>query len=130
MRRPRPPRALHPLWVPTVPLLPPPPPDWSGKPAAPYDAYVAPPPSRPDPFRWRSIIEEVAQKHGVLMSDMRSVRRGRPLVAARHEAMWRMRNETSMSLPEIGRRLGGRDHTTVLHGIRKHEARIANGTAK
>lgn len=129
--RPRPPRAVHPLWVPSVPLLPPPEPDWTTKPAAPYDEYVEPPPvAKPEPFRWREIIEEVARKHGFFMAEMRSIRRGWPLVAARHEAMWRLRNETSMSLPEIGRRMGGRDHTTVIHGIRKHEQRIANGTAK
>jgi hypothetical protein len=131
--RPKPRRKTvgHPLWVPTLLLLSPPPPDWSGAPMAPYDHYVPPPKApRPGPYQWRDIIEQVAQKHGVFMSDMRSVRRGRPLVAARHEAMWRLKRETSMSLPEIGRRLGGRDHTTVIHGIKAHQERIDKGTAK
>lgn len=126
LRRP----ASHPLWVPTLLMLPPPRPDWAGTPTAPYDVYVAPPPSRPGPYRWRDIVEEVAAKHGVFMSDMRSVRRGRAQVAARHEAMWRLRNETTMSLPEIGRRLGGRDHTTVLHGVKRHQERLDKGIAK
>jgi hypothetical protein len=44
------------------------------------------------------------------------------LVAARHAVMWRMRRELGLSLPAIGR-LFGRDHTTVLNGIRRHEQR-------
>jgi chromosomal replication initiation ATPase DnaA len=42
-------------------------------------------------------------------------------VAARFEAMWRMARETGASLNQIGRQLGGRHHTTVLHGIRAYE---------
>lgn len=70
----------------------------------------------------KQIVRQVAQKHGVSVKDVYSVRRDRPSVAARHEAMYRLREETTLSLPQIGRLLGGRDHTTVLHGIRKHAA--------
>lgn len=73
---------------------------------------------------WKLIIAEVADAHDVLIADLLSPRRAVRLVHARHEAMWRLRNETTMSLPMIGKRLGGRDHTTVLHGIRKHEERL------
>jgi hypothetical protein len=73
---------------------------------------------------WKTIIREVAAKHGVEIREMLSQRRGRPVVAARHEAVYRMRYETTMSLPQIGRRMGGRDHSTVLHGIRSHECRL------
>ena len=38
--------------------------------------------------------------------------------------MYRMKTETTMSLPKIGDRLGGKDHTTVLYGIRKHKAKM------
>lgn len=73
---------------------------------------------------WRVILEEVAEHHGFNVKELLSRRRMVALVAARHEAMWRMRQETSMSLPEIAMRLGNRDHTTVLWGLRKHLARL------
>ena len=70
------------------------------------------------------IMREVCDKHGISKSELLSPRRAVPIVAARHEAMYRMSKETTMSLPAIGRRMGGRDHTTVLHGIRKYEANL------
>jgi hypothetical protein len=73
---------------------------------------------------WRIIVREVCQKHGVPEIDIFSHRRPHNVVLARHEMMYRMRHETPLSLPQIGKRLGGRDHTTVLHGIRKHQARL------
>lgn len=77
-----------------------------------------------------SIIWQVAEKHGLSFSDLLSKRRFRPLAWARQEAMWRCANETPSSLPEIGRALGKRDHTTVIHGIRRHEERMrAHGAA-
>jgi len=78
--------------------------------------------------QWRRIAREVAAKHLVSMMDLLSPRRDREVVRARHEAFWRCKHETTMSLPEIGRRFGGRDHTTVLHGIRKHEERMREAT--
>jgi chromosomal replication initiation ATPase DnaA len=77
--------------------------------------------SRP---RIHEIISEVAKRHGVTPIAIISDRRNTKLVAARHEAMWRARNETTYSLPRIGRAFR-RDHTTVLHGVAKHEKRIA-----
>lgn len=71
----------------------------------------------------RQIVIEVATKHGFTVNEMVSHRRARPLVIARHEAMWRCFKETPCSLPQIGR-LFDRDHTTVLHAIRKHEQRM------
>lgn len=71
------------------------------------------------------IISEVAKKHGVTPVAITSDRRNAKLVAARYEAMWRARNETTYSLPRIGMAFR-RDHTTVLHGIAKHEA-LVNG---
>lgn len=79
----------------------------------------------------QQIIRETCLKHGFTRGELFSARRARLLVAARHEAMFRLSKETNMSLPAIGRRLGGRDHSTVLHGIRKHAAKLkaaeANG---
>lgn len=72
---------------------------------------------------WKKIVREVSRKHGVSIIDILSTRRCREYVEARYEAMYRMRHETTMSYPQIGRRLGGRDHTTVLHGVREHARR-------
>lgn len=49
------------------------------------------------------------------------------IVLIRHQIMWEMRNqmEPTPSLPEIARAFGGRDHTSALNGIRKHEMRRA-----
>lgn len=80
----------------------------------------------PDAETWKRIVGEVCEKHGIDWLDLASVRRHKGLPEARFEAMYRMRYETTMSLPAIGRKLGGRHHTTVLHGIRKH----AEGLAK
>ncbi len=52
--------------------------------------------------------------------------RSKHIVAARQEAMYRVRKErTDMSLPMIGRVFGGKDHTTILHAVRKIEAQRA-----
>lgn len=67
-----------------------------------------------------SIIAEVARKHGLKVADLKGPRRNRPYVRARQEAMYRCYRETDNSLPAIGRAFGNRDHTTVLHGIRRH----------
>ncbi len=75
---------------------------------------------------WKRIILETCNKHDVSYNDIMSPRRAVPIVRARQEAMWRLKMETSMSYPAIGRRLGGKDHTTILHGVRKHEERLRN----
>lgn len=74
---------------------------------------------------WKQIAIEVGKKHDVTLSELLSPQRGQRVVIARHECFWRCKKETNLSLPQIGRRFGGRDHTTVLHGIRKHEERMA-----
>ena len=79
------------------------------------------------PFRWKLIIREVCLKHSVKLNEIMSTRRRRNIVDARHEAFYRLKNETSLSLPQIGRMMGGFDHTTVLHGVKRHEARFNTG---
>ena len=71
----------------------------------------------------RSIMCEVADKYGLCLVDLIGPSRERKLAWPRQEIFWRCANETKASLPQIGRELG-RDHTTVIHGIRKHQARI------
>ena len=75
----------------------------------------------------KQIIAEVASKYQVSISEICSHRRHREVVIARQEAMYRCKEETTCSLPMIGRALGGKDHTTVIYGIRKHLERVAGG---
>lgn len=67
-------------------------------------------------------IQRVVSKHfNVTKSDLLSARRNRTIVRPRQIAMFLSKALTPRSLPEIGRRFGGRDHTTVLHAVRKIE---------
>ncbi|KRR21887.1 helix-turn-helix domain-containing protein [Bradyrhizobium retamae] len=76
----------------------------------------------PAPLRVSQIQEVVCAAYGVNMNDMTSARRTAKLVLPRQVAMYLAKVMTGRSLPEIGRRFGGRDHTTVLHAVRKIEA--------
>jgi chromosomal replication initiator protein len=67
------------------------------------------------------IMEETAQYFSLSTGDLTSKSRSRPLTQARHIAMYLMRECTGLSLVKIGEIFGGRDHTTVLHGIKKVE---------
>ena len=68
------------------------------------------------------IQRTVARHFNVNRSDMLSSRRTANVVRPRQIAMYLAKTLTLRSLPEIGRRFGGRDHTTVLHAVRKIEA--------
>jgi chromosomal replication initiator protein len=70
------------------------------------------------------IMEETAQYFALSTADLTSKSRSRPLTQARHIAMYLMRECTGLSLVKIGEIFGGRDHTTVLHGIKKVEAEM------
>jgi hypothetical protein len=74
------------------------------------------------PHRSRGIKEiqaEVASEFGYSRQDLLSSRRFIKLCFARQYAMWRCANETMMSVADIGRRFGDRDHTTALHAVKK-----------
>lgn len=73
----------------------------------------------------KRIIAQVADRHGLTVAELMGTTRVRLIAHARQEAMWRISRELGRSLPEIGRMMGGRDHTTVLHGIRAYEKRLA-----
>lgn len=75
------------------------------------------------------IQKVVADSCGVRMLDMKSHRRTANVVRPRQIAMVLCKMMTLCSLPEIGRRFGGRDHTTVLHAIRKYDALMAKDEA-
>ena len=71
------------------------------------------------------ILKVISRHFGVSKSDLLSERRHRSVVWPRQIGMYLAKQLTSRSLPEIGRRFGGRDHTTVLHAIRKIEQHLA-----
>jgi chromosomal replication initiator protein len=74
--------------------------------------------------RIEDILRIVSRHYKVPRNDLLSSRRSRDVVRPRQIAMYLAKALTSRSLPEIGRRFGGRDHTTVLHSVRKVEQMI------
>lgn len=73
----------------------------------------------------KRIQEVVSAYFDIDEAEMRSSRRGRDVARPRQVAMYLARKLTPKSLPDIGRRFGGRDHTTVLHATRVIEALMA-----
>ena len=67
------------------------------------------------------IQKRVAEHYNIRFADMSSARRARAVARPRQVAMYLAKQLTSRSLPEIGRKFGGRDHTTVMHAVRKVE---------
>ena len=67
------------------------------------------------------IQKRVAEHFNVRLSEMYSARRARAVARPRQIAMYLSKQLTARSLPEIGRKFGGRDHTTVMHAVRRVE---------
>jgi chromosomal replication initiator protein len=86
-------------------------------------------PAEPKRVRIEDIQRVVARQYNVSRADLLSSRRTANVVRPRQVAMYLAKILTLRSLPEIGRRFGGRDHTTVLHAVRKIEALAGNDTA-
>ena len=72
------------------------------------------------------IQRKVAEHYNLRMTDMHSARRARAVARPRQVAMYLAKQLTSRSLPEIGRKFGGRDHTTVMHAVRKIDELMAD----
>ena len=70
------------------------------------------------------VIETVAKYFNISVPEMVSPSRNKELVQPRQVAMYLIRQETDASLPEIGGLLGGRDHTTILHGVERVKDRL------
>lgn len=68
---------------------------------------------------WRKILQQVGERLNVSLPDMVGQSRRHELVVARQAAMLLCRNKLGLSYPELGRIFGGRDHSTIIHGIRK-----------
>ena len=75
------------------------------------------------------IQKKVAEHFNIRLSDMFSARRARSVARPRQVAMYLAKQLTSRSLPEIGRKFGGRDHTTVMHAVRRIEELKATDNA-
>jgi len=67
------------------------------------------------------IQRRVSEHFNIKMAEMTSSRRSRVVARPRQVAMYLAKHLTQRSLPEIGRRFGGRDHTTVMHAVKKVE---------
>jgi chromosomal replication initiator protein len=78
----------------------------------------------PRRIKVEDILRVVSKQYGVSRIDILSKRRQRSIVYPRQIGMWLAKSLTQRSLPEIGRRFGNRDHTTVLHAIRKIEKEL------
>jgi chromosomal replication initiator protein len=83
-------------------------------------------PAEPKRVRIEDIQRIVARQYNVSRADLLSSRRTANVVRPRQVAMYLAKVLTLRSLPEIGRRFGGRDHTTVLHAVRKIENLAGN----
>ncbi|MCP1336454.1 chromosomal replication initiator protein DnaA [Futiania mangrovi] len=81
----------------------------------------------------RVTIEEiqrrVAEHYNLRLADMHSARRARAVARPRQVAMYLAKALTTRSLPEIGRKFGGRDHTTVIHAVRRVEELLGSDPA-
>ena len=73
------------------------------------------------PVRIEDILKAISQLYNVPKTELLSARRAQSVVRPRQIGMYLAKKLTARSLPEIGRRFGGRDHSTVLHAVRKIE---------
>ena len=77
--------------------------------------------SAPAPVHTELIVNEVASYYKVSPKEIRSKKRNRSISVARQVAIFLLRDLTQMSFPEIGREMGGRDHSTAMYAFRSVE---------
>lgn len=123
--------APRPEPVAPVEIVPPP----AKRPAKPKRDYIRDwlalaSPESIKPAGYAQIINLVCKRFGVTRLDIISERRTARVVVPRQICCYLMRHCTTLSLPEVGRRLGGRDHTTALSSVRKIERLLAEGHAE
>lgn len=86
--------------------------------------------TRVEPIRYtnppsiKEIIDDVSAYYGLTVVEMLSRRRSKSIVRPRQVAMYLAKRMTTRSLPEIGRHIGGMDHTTVIHGVNTVQKQI------
>jgi len=81
--------------------------------------------NQPTPVTVERIISEVARTYGVSSQDIRSTKRAAPISAARQTSMYIVRNITQMSMSDIGKEFGGKDHATVVYALQQVEKKMA-----
>lgn len=90
---------------------------------APALAPVTIPSLTPTARRYVHILYDVAARHDVTLEDLVGHSRSHKFIVARHEACYLLR-EANYSYPQIGRFLGNRNHTTIVHGVQKHKEKL------
>jgi len=91
-----------------------------------YYAWEGGPEMMPPPVPlWKQIVIEVAERERIPVLDLMSDFREKHVVAARAEIFYRIRHECGLSYVEIGKRMGNRDHSTVIWGCRRHAEKLA-----
>lgn len=75
------------------------------------------------PGRLGRLMRLFSQASGFTVAELQSVRRSKRLAHARQCLAWIMKKQSTLSLPQIGRKLGGRDHSTVIHAIKMVESK-------
>lgn len=78
--------------------------------------------ARLDEPRWRRIMRDVCERHNVTHQELIARIKTNRMIEPRLEAYWRLR-EVGYSFKRIGQLMGGRDHTTVIHGIKVYAKR-------
>ena len=73
----------------------------------------------------KNVLQKTAEYYEISLNDIMGVKRTREIVVPRQVAMFIMREELSMSFPRIAKSLGGKDHTTIMHGVNKIKTQVA-----
>ena len=71
------------------------------------------------------IIREIVKYYGTTVEDLLGKKRTKEIVMPRQITMYFLRHEASMSFPDIGKQMGGKDHSTIMHGCKKIESDIS-----
>jgi len=77
-------------------------------------------------FRPDSIIDAICQYYNIKTTQLKGAKRDSHLVGPRHMCMYLLKNEAGLTFVEIGNLLGGRDHSTVMHGVEKIGKNLEN----
>ena len=72
------------------------------------------------------IQRKVCEFYSIKLSDLNSSKRQKAIATARQVAMYLAKELTSKSLPDIGRSFGGKDHSTVIHAVKRVKENVAN----
>lgn len=85
---------------------------------------VEPPPPKGMSQKIYAIVAGVAKKHGVTVALIMGEARDKRVILARHEVWWRVWRTSGLSYPRMGA-MFRRDHTTIMHGVKRYEQRMA-----